>query len=66
MLIEKCNRCGKISQYNYFNFNITEHMLTGSIWNNLDGPDVRLDDFHLCAQCMSKFVEFVKEGKKND
>lgn len=64
MLIEKCNRCHKPTPYNVFKFKITEDTIYGSKWDELCTPETRLDDFHLCPICMNKFIEFIKEGKK--
>ena len=64
MLVATCNRCGKLARYNNFRFEIKEHSISGSNWEELCTPETRLDDFHLCPTCMNKFIEFIKEGKK--
>lgn len=66
MLVATCNRCGKLAKYSNFKFEITEKNISGSIMDNFNGPDTRLDDFHLCPKCMSDFIDFVKEGKEDD
>ena len=66
MLRPICNRCGQDARYTHFKFEFTEKALTGSIWDNFDGPNVRLDDFHLCAKCMGEFADWVKEGSNNE
>jgi hypothetical protein len=64
LLVEKCNRCRKDTPYSYYKFNIEEKSISGSKWSDLCTPETRLDDFHLCPICMNKFIEFIKEGKK--
>jgi hypothetical protein len=64
MLVATCNRCGKPVRYNNFKFEITEKNISGSLMDNFDGPDIRLDDFHLCPHCMGDFVDWIKEGKE--
>ena len=66
LLVPNCNRCHKPAPYSFFKFEITEKSITGNIMEHFDGPDTRLDDFHLCPQCMSEFTDFVKAGKKDD
>ena len=65
MLIPTCNRCGKPARYSNFKFAITEKNISGPIMDNFNGPDTRLDDFHLCPHCMGAFVDWVKDGKKD-
>ena len=64
MFVKTCNRCGRPTQYSAFNFEIEEDTISESKWDHFDGPDVRLDDFHLCTVCMKDFVTFIKDGKK--
>ena len=65
MLVPVCNRCGRETRYSYYKFNIDEHVISGSLWEKFNGPNTRLDDLHLCPNCMADFVEFIKEGKRD-
>ena len=58
---KKCDRCGKLYE-NYKGVNITEGgnsyntvIFTGGLYNR---------DFDLCPDCMSKLIEFIKEGQE--
>ena len=64
MLVACCNRCHKPIPYNNFKFEIREHSISGSTWDNLCTPETRLDDFHFCPACMKDFIDFIKEGNK--
>lgn len=64
MLVVNCNICRKPTPHNNFKFEIKEHSISGSKWDELCTPETRLDDFHLCPVCMNKFIEFIKECKK--
>ena len=66
MLVATCNRCGKTAKYTNYKFEITEKTISGSVMDTFDGPDVRLDDFHLCPHCMGDFSDWVKEGSNNE
>ena len=65
MFVATCNRCGKPTRYSSFTFDIREYSISGPTMDTLDGPDVRLDDFHLCPKCMADFVDWIKEGKQD-
>lgn len=68
MLVNTCNRCKRpIRNDNYFRFDINGYTPCGMHINdvsNFDGPEIKLNDFCFCEDCMKDFSEFVKEGKK--
>lgn len=58
---KKCDRCGKLYE-NYKGVKITEG---GNSYNTVifTGNNYGNRDFDLCPDCMSKLIEFIKEGK---
>lgn len=68
MLVNTCNRCKQPTSQNIcFKFDIKGYTPCGIFVHDisdLDSPEIKLNDFCLCENCMKDFLEFVKEGKK--